>query len=124
MQTAGWRPYNYRANQGAVTNHYTSPDDYINNLERLGSLIGHVVEATKHDFQSRLEQKVRPIKLRDLPNMRLSNEVLLKRVGIAKLEELKEIATAQAYVWIHDRLKLGVFERLLFHLEGALIQQH
>jgi DNA transformation protein len=121
---AGWRPYIYRKNQKIVTNYYALPDDYINNSERLVLLIDRVVEAAKHDFQSRLEQKVRPTKLRDLPNMRLSTEVLLKRVGITSVEELREVGAAQAYVWIRDRLTLDVSERLLFRLEGALVQRH
>ena len=77
-----------------MTNYYALPDDYINNPERLGSLIDRVVEAAKHDFQSRLEQKVRPTKLRNLPNMRLSTEILLKQIGIATVDELREIGTA------------------------------
>ncbi|KFA99637.1 MULTISPECIES: TfoX/Sxy family protein [Vibrio] len=121
---AGWRPYIYRKNQTIVTHYYALPDDYINNSERLVSLIDRVVEAAKHDFQSRLELKLRPTKLRDLPNMRLSTEILLKQIGIATVDELREIGTAQAYVWIRDRLKLDVSERLLFRLEGALIQRH
>lgn len=124
FRQAGWRPYVYRKNQTIVTNYYALPDDYINNSERLDSLIGCVVEGAKQDYQLRLEQKVRPTKLRDLPNMRLSTEVLLKRIGIATIEELGEIGAAQAYVWIRDRLKLDVSERLLFRLEGALVQRH
>jgi DNA transformation protein len=121
---AGWRPYIYRKNQKIVTNYYALPDDCINNSERLVSLIDRVVEAAKHDFQSRLEQKVRPTKLRDLPNMRLSTEILLKQIEITSVEELREVGAAQAYVWIRDRLTLDVSERLLFRLEGALVQRH
>ncbi|MCG9657934.1 TfoX/Sxy family DNA transformation protein [Vibrio mediterranei] len=121
---AGWQSYVYRNNQTIVTNYYALPEEYLHCPERLRSLITQVVAFAKFGVQSRLEKKERPTNLKDLPNMRQSTEVLLKRIGITSVEELREVGAAQAYVWIRDRLTLDVSERLLFRLEGALVQRH
>ncbi|MCY9855699.1 TfoX/Sxy family protein [Vibrio mediterranei] len=107
-----------------MTNYYALPEEYLHCPERLHSLITRVVAFAKFGVQSRLEKKERPTNLKDLPNMRQSTEVLLKRIGITSVEELREVGAAQAYVWIRDRLTLDVSERLLFRLEGALVQRH
>ncbi|NOH31693.1 TfoX/Sxy family DNA transformation protein [Vibrio mediterranei] len=120
----GWRPYVYRKPNEVVTNYYEIPEEYLSNQEYLGSLLESVISEAKHDLQLRLERKACQTKLRELPNMRLSTEVLLKQIDIVTVEEFREVGAAQVYVWIRDRLKLDVSERLLFRLEGALVKQH
>lgn len=62
-------------------------------------------------------------RLKDLPNLTMRLEVLLRHVGISTVRMLKEQGAKRSWLKLHARNKnLGI--NVLFALEGAILGQH
>lgn len=62
-------------------------------------------------------------RLKDLPNLTMRLEVLLRHVGISSVRMLKEQGAKRSWLKLHARNKnLGI--NVLFALEGAILGQH
>jgi DNA transformation protein len=76
----------------------------------------------KQDKLSAESKKKR--RLKDLPNMRLATERMLKKAGIQTVEQLQDVGASQAYNAIKQSQELDPKPELLWALEGAIRGEH
>ncbi len=66
----------------------------------------------------------KPTRLKDLPNLRITNERMLKKAGIDSVERLYELGSLNAFNAIKETYASAVSTELLLALEGAINGTH
>lgn len=123
FEKQGLKPYVYKKRGfPVVTKYYAISDDLWESSERL-------IEVAKKSLeQANLEKKQqassKPDRLKDLPNLRLATERMLKKAGIKSVEQLEEKGAVNAYKAIRDSHSAKVSIELLWALEGAINGTH
>ena len=123
FETQGLKPYVYKKRGfPVVTKYYAISNDLWESSERL-------IEVAQQSLaQAKLEKKqqasTKPNRLKDLPNLRLATERMLKKAGIESVEQLEQKGALSAYKAIRDSHSAKVSIELLWALEGAINGTH
>lgn len=74
--------------------------------------------------ERKTQAQAKPNRLKDLPNLRLATERMLRKAGIESVEELHEKGSVEAYKAIQQTHSNDVSIELLWALEGAIEGKH
>ncbi|WP_375750289.1 TfoX/Sxy family DNA transformation protein [Vibrio sp. HN007] len=122
FKSSGYEPYVYKKRGfPVVTKYFALPDNIWENTDDILTLAKHALELAKEEKAVQAEEK--PTRLKDLPNLRLGTERMLKKAGIASVSDLKQAGSVGAYKAIKET-NSGVSLELLWALEGALNGTH
>ncbi|MEI8632865.1 TfoX/Sxy family DNA transformation protein [Vibrio sp. PP-XX7] len=124
FKTQGFEPYVY-AKRGfpVVTKYYALPTDYWEDKSTILKIATLAYNNARVEKESQVETK--PQRLKDLPNLRLATERMLKKAGITSVDQLHEKGAIQAYKAIqetHPSTQPSL--ELLWALEGAIEGKH
>ena len=123
FQTEGLSPYVYKKRGfPVVTKYFALTDDIASCEERALSLAYRSLEVAKKEKTS--QAKARPTRLKDLPNLRLATERMLKKAGIDSVENLEQAGSVKAFKAIQATHSAEVSIELLWALEGAIKGKH
>ena len=119
FKTEGLTPYVYKKRGFPVVTKYFALTDNIETCEeRALSLAYRSLEVAKKEKTT--QAKARPTRLKDLPNLRLATERMLKKAGIDSVENLEQIGSVKAFKAIQATHSAEVSIELLWALEGAI----
>ncbi len=119
----GLEPYVYKKRGfPVVTKYFALTEDWSNDEQRTLSMAQEALEAAKQDKQTQAETK--PTRLKDLPNLRLATERMLKKAGINDVESLKSAGAVEAFKAIQSTHTSELTVELLWALEGAINGTH
>mgnify|MGYP001325806883 FL=1 len=120
---AGYKPYVYKKRGfPVVTKYFALPEAIWNNTDDLLNIALIALKHARIEKTTHAEEK--PTRLKDLPNLRLGTERMLKKAGISSVLELKQIGSVGAYQAIQQTHTSPVNLELLWALEGALNGMH
>ncbi|GAK14886.1 LOW QUALITY PROTEIN: positive regulator of competence TfoX [Vibrio sp. JCM 19053] len=105
-----------------VTKYYAISSDLWESSERLIEVANQSLKKAKLEKEQQASTK--PNRLKDLPNLRLATERMLKKSGIESVEKLEEEGALNAYKAIRDTHSATVNIELLWALEGAINGTH
>ncbi|WED23002.1 TfoX/Sxy family DNA transformation protein [Vibrio sp. JC009] len=106
----------------ATVNYYNVTDLYLNSDTELDSLIQRSIE---HSIEYRCFQKSSDnMRLRDLPNMQLTLERMVKKSGIEDVEKFRELGPESAFLRVREEYGKDTDIRLLWKFAGALDGVH
>ena len=119
----GFEPYVYKKRGFPVVNKYFAisaecweePDSI---------LIQAVIALDVAKKDKKKQQTAGPSRIKDLPNLRLATERMLKKAGINTVEELRTTGAVNAYKAIQQTHSSSVSDELLWSLEGAIKGTH
>lgn len=119
----GYEPYVYKKRGfPVVTKYYAMPMDWPNQIDYLLDLAKDALAVAK--LEKETQQQAKPDRLKDLPNLRLATERMLKKAGISSVAQLEETGALGAYRAIQDSHASDVSLELLWALEGAIKGTH
>lgn len=120
---AGYQPYVYRKRGfPVVTKYFALPDEMWDDTDQILAIASAALAYAKTEKASNAEEK--PSRLKDLPNLRLGTERMLKKAGIVSVSDLKTVGAVGAYKAIQKSHPDTVNLELLWALEGALNGKH
>ena len=123
FQAAQLKPYVYRKKGfPVITKHYAIPTDWWDDKNALLTQAKIALSIAQYDKQKKTQTSAHRIK--DLPNLRLANERMLKKVGITTVEALMKTGALNAYKAIQAQHKEPLQIELLLALEGAIDGKH
>lgn len=123
FKQAGLKPYIYEKRGFPVrTKHYAILDEWWEEPEKIIEQAKYSLEAAQVDKKAK--ECCTPDRIKDLPNLRLSNERMLKKVGIQTIDQLYDIGALNAYKALQKRQEASLSLELLWALEGAIHGQH
>ncbi|MCG6220036.1 TfoX/Sxy family DNA transformation protein [Vibrio diabolicus] len=123
FEKQGLKPYVYKKRGfPAVTKYYAISNDLWESSERLIEVANQSLKKAKLEKEQQATTK--PNRLKDLPNLRLATERMLKKAGIESVEKLEEEGALNAYKAIRDTHSATVNIELLWALEGAINGTH
>ncbi|MCE0496274.1 TfoX/Sxy family DNA transformation protein [Vibrio salinus] len=115
----GFKPYVYsKKGFPVVTKYYALPHSYWSTPEIIFSLAKNAFLFAKSEKKHQLKSS--PQRIKDLPNLRLSIERMLKKAGIKTVDELVEQGSLNAYSAILKTSNSTPSLELLWALEGAI----
>lgn len=118
----GMVPYCYQKKGFPVTtSYYLVPKATCEDIDHVLSLARESLQHAKHDKLASVQKKKR---LKDLPNMRLATERMLKKAGIVSVEQLQNVGASGAYNAIRISHDVEPKTQLLWALEGAIKGMH
>ncbi|GAA5646734.1 MULTISPECIES: TfoX/Sxy family DNA transformation protein [Vibrio] len=119
----GYEPYVYKKRGfPVVTKYFALPDSWNDDHEATLNEAKSALESAKKEKASQATAK--PNRLKDLPNLRLATERMLKKAGISSVEDLERHGSVAAYKAICDTHSADVGLELLWALEGAINGTH
>ncbi|PJC88077.1 DNA transformation protein [Vibrio sp. HA2012] len=123
FKNAGYEPYVYKKRGfPVVTKYFALPQSIWKNPEDILNIASVALENATEEKAVQAEEK--PTRLKDLPNLRLGTERMLKKAGINTVSELKKIGAVDAYKAIQKTHSNSVSLELLWSLEGAIEGKH
>ncbi|KJF81725.1 DNA transformation protein [Photobacterium angustum] len=123
FKQAGLEPYVYKKRGfPVVTKHYAIPDQWWDEPTKIVAQGRYSLDAAEKDKQEK--ESCVPDRIKDLPNLRLSNERMLKKAGIKTIEQLQAVGSLGAYKALQESQKSPLSIELLWALEGAISGQH
>ncbi|WP_256384014.1 TfoX/Sxy family DNA transformation protein [Photobacterium toruni] len=123
FKQAGLKPYIYEKRGFPVkTKHYAILDEWWEQPEKIKEQANYSLKAAQADKKAK--ECCTPDRIKDLPNLRLSNERMLKKVGIKTIEQLHNIGALDAYKALQKIQEASLSLELLWALEGAIHGQH
>lgn len=118
----GMQPYSYtKRGFPVVTKYYVVPASWWE-TSQLMVQAKNALELAKNDNKAKKNSE--PDRIKDLPNLRLSTERLLKKAGIDSVEKLQEEGALGAFRALQATHGRSVSIDLLWSLEGALTNTH
>ncbi|MDC0609474.1 TfoX/Sxy family DNA transformation protein [Vibrio sp.] len=115
----GLEPYVYsKKGFPVVTKYFALPDNYWESPQNIYHMGEAALSFAKDEKKQQSQTK--PQRLKDLPNLRLSIERMLKKAGIKTVDELIEQGSVRAYRAIKDTSPSDPSLELLWALEGAI----
>ncbi|MDV7102990.1 TfoX/Sxy family DNA transformation protein [Vibrio sp. TH_r3] len=118
-----YQPYVYKKRGfPVVTKYFQLPEDLWGNTDDILHIANIALDAARKEKQS--STQVKPARLKDLPNLRLGTERLLKKAGISSVEDLRQAGSLQAFKAIQSSHSDTLNIELLWALEGALNGTH
>lgn len=122
-RSKGLEPYIYKKRGfPVITKYFALPEDYWDNPNDILQEAKQALLVAKKERES--QAKAKPTRLKDLPNLRLATERMLRKAGIESVEMLHEKGALEAYKAIQDTHTTTVSIELLWALEGAIEGQH
>ncbi|PFG45832.1 regulator of competence-specific genes [Vibrio sp. ES.051] len=123
FEKQGLKPYVYKKRGfPVVTKYYAISSDLWRSNDHLVEVAKQSLENAKMEKKQQATSK--PNRLKDLPNLRLATERMLKKAGIESVEKLEEEGALNAYKAIIDTHSAAVSIELLWALEGAINGTH
>lgn len=123
FEQQGYQPYVYKKRGfPVVTKYFSLTDDVSVNQETILSMAKTSLGYAKEEKAE--QSSAKPTRLKDLPNLRLATERMLKKAGIDSVEQLYETGAAKAYDAIRQSHSSSVSLELLWALEGAINGTH
>jgi DNA transformation protein len=123
FKTLGYKPYVYKKRGfPVVTKYFALPEDCWSDEATILSYATSALEIAKQEKEKQSEAK--PTRLKDLPNLRLTTERMLKKAGIDSVVDLQEQGSVEAYKAIQRTHTNSVGLELLWALEGAINGTH
>lgn len=123
FKKAGLKPYIYKKRGfPVVTKHYAIPEEWWNEAGKIIEQATRSLDAAKVDKETK--EKASPDRIKDLPNLRLANERMLKKAGICTVDELLEAGAINAFKALQTSHQGTVSIELLWALEGAISGRH
>ncbi|PWI35379.1 DNA transformation protein [Vibrio albus] len=123
FKDAGYEPYVYKKRGfPVVTKYFALPDGMWDTPDEILSVASVALENAKEEKTAQAEEK--PTRLKDLPNLRLGTERMLKKAGINSVSELKKAGAVSAFKAIQQTHSSQVSLELLWALEGAIEGKH
>ncbi|WP_159738970.1 TfoX/Sxy family DNA transformation protein [Vibrio atypicus] len=123
FKALGLEPYVYKKRGfPVVTKYFALTDDWSADSNRTLTVAKEALDAAKEE--KKIQSKAKPNRLKDLPNLRLATERMLKKAGIDDVESLEEIGAVKAYQAIQSSHSTEVSVELLWALEGAIKGTH
>lgn len=123
FKQAGLQPYIYKKRGFPVTTkHYAIPEIWWSDPQKIIDQAKYSLKAALEDKSNK--EKSTPDRIKDLPNLRLLNERMLKKIGIETIEQLHTIGALNAYKALQQTLDTPLNVELLWALEGAIRGQH
>lgn len=123
FQYEGLTPYVYKKRGfPVVTKYFALTKDVASCPDRALSLAQSALEVAKKEKTS--QEKARPTRLKDLPNLRLATERMLKKAGIDSVNNLEQTGSVEAFKAIKATHSTEVSIELLWALEGAIKGKH
>ncbi len=119
----GLKPYVYKKRGfPVVTKYFALPDEQWNDINTILLQAKRSLLIAKED--KIVQETTGPIRLKDLPNLRLGTERMLKKAGISTIDQLRSSGSLDAYKAIIDTHTTSVSVELLWALEGAICGKH
>ncbi|EEX91841.1 hypothetical protein VIOR3934_06184 [Vibrio orientalis CIP 102891 = ATCC 33934] len=116
-------PYVYKKRGfPVVTKYFALSDDWFENQENTLEIGQAALRAANSEKTK--QAKAKPNRLKDLPNLRLATERMLKKAGIDSVENLEETGSVNAFKAIQSSHSSEVNVELLWALEGAIHGTH
>ncbi|WP_182025710.1 TfoX/Sxy family DNA transformation protein [Vibrio rotiferianus] len=123
FETQGLKPYVYKKRGfPVVTKYYAVSPDLWDTPQHLVEVAKSSLETAKLEKEQQASSK--PTRLKDLPNLRLATERMLKKAGIDSVTQLEEQGALNAYKAIQETHTASVSIELLWALEGAINGTH
>lgn len=123
FEQKGFQPYIYKKRGfPVVTKYFSLTDDVSNNPDAILKMAKTSLSYAKEEKAE--QSSAKPNRLKDLPNLRLATERMLKKAGIDSVEQLQEAGAAKAYDAIRQTHSSTVSLELLWALEGAINGTH
>lgn len=119
----GLEPYVYKKRGfPVITKYFALSEESWNEPD---SILRQAVIALNVAKKDKEKQKTaEPSRIKDLPNLRLATERMLKKAGINTVEELRNTGSVNAYKAIQQTHSSHVSDELLWSLEGAIKGMH
>jgi DNA transformation protein len=119
----GYKPYVYKKRGfPVVTKYFALPEDCWQDQDVILTHARSALEFAKTEKVQQSETK--PNRLKDLPNLRLATERMLKKAGIESVYDLQEQGSVEAFKAIQRTHSNTVGLELLWALEGAINGTH
>ncbi|WP_025739907.1 TfoX/Sxy family DNA transformation protein [Salinivibrio socompensis] len=116
-------PYVYKKRGfPVVTKYFAIPDAWWNDQQRLLAEAKNALDVAIQDRS--LKTATTPSRLKDLPNLRLATERMLKKAGIDSPEKLQKYGAVGAYKALTSAHDNTLSLELLWSLEGAITGKH
>lgn len=123
FKNLGFAPYVYKKRGfPVVTKYYALPNEYWNDLDTILAE-GKIALDAASSIKSQ-QSNTKPNRIKDLPNLRLATERMLKKAGIDSVENLIKAGSLAAYKAISDTNNTQPKVELLWALEGAIEGTH
>ncbi|EGR4213951.1 TfoX/Sxy family DNA transformation protein [Vibrio cholerae] len=120
----GLKPHSYfKRNHLVTTNYYPVPNEWLTDLQQLKIHTMAVFEEARNEKLKSETEKDTTLRIKDLPNLKLSTEKLLKRINIETAGQLKTIGSVETFVALVENNK-DIDLKMLLWLEGAITGQH
>jgi DNA transformation protein len=122
FEKQGFKPYQYVKRGFLVTTkYYALPKALLADTNCVLKLAEDALRSAKNEKRQKLTNPV--LRIKDLPNLTLSIERMLKNVGIKTVEELRKAGAIKAFHSIRVKYN-NVNNDFLFVLEGAIEGHH
>ena len=123
FKQAGLNPYIYKKRGfPVVTKHYAIPDAWWQDTAQIIAQAERSLAAAQVDKETK--NTTGPERIKDLPNLRLANERMLKKAGIITVDQLLEAGSINAYKALQNTHSGSVSIDMLWALEGAISGRH
>ncbi len=123
FKAEGLEPYIYKKRGfPVVTKYFAIADEITNDTQQILTVARLALAASNKEKQR--QEQAKPNRLKDLPNLRLATERMLKKAGIESVESLAEHGAVDAYKAIQSTHSADVSVELLWALEGAINGTH
>jgi DNA transformation protein len=118
----GYKPYVYKKKGfPVVTKYFALPQEYWDHQDKILKIGARALRDVKAAKIKQVSQT--PTRLKDLPNLRLATERMLKKAGIHDANQLRETGALNAFKAIKES-QANVNIELLWALEGAIKGSH
>lgn len=122
FQQQGYQPYVYKKRGfPVVTKYFALPDELWNDPDKIIAKAKVALDVAKKERKAQAQTK--PDRLKDLPNMRLATERMLKKAGIDSVDKLQQKGAVEAFRAVKESHS-NVSIELLWALEGAIEGKH
>ncbi|QIL86363.1 TfoX/Sxy family DNA transformation protein [Vibrio sp. HDW18] len=119
----GYAPYVYKKRGfPVVTKYYALPDNCWSDPASILTEAHTALDVAKAERETQAQAK--PDRLKNLPNLRLATERMLKKAGIETVASLQSNGSVAAYKAIQRTHTAEVSLELLWALEGAIEGKH
>lgn len=104
-----------------LLDYYKVSSELFNNKQKLHEIVTMVIEYTRQDKHE--QNRLKELRIKELPNMTLSLERLLYSVGIENLKAFRKVGYLESFYRIKNK-KEQISINILFSLYGALNNHH
>ncbi|ATC57346.1 TfoX/Sxy family DNA transformation protein [Vibrio anguillarum] len=119
----GYEPYIYKKRGfPVVTKYFALPNNCWENPSLILRDAAVALEIAKQERE--VQAQTKPERLKDLPNLRLATERMLKKAGIESVTDLHTKGALEAYKAIQQTHSSSISLELLWALEGAIEGKH